>query len=225
MGVRRLQVLEEEVHGEGGFARLRRYRVKHLRDDGQWSEPYLVDSVERPLGVDGVTVLPHDVTPAGEVRVALRRGIRPVAHLGRPGGPLTLLESVAGVLERGEGPGRGLRRRATAELWEEVGITAPPEAITQLGPPVFLSPGLLAERVYFTEVRVALDRAGEGAGDGTPMEQGSRAVVMTLDRALDACAEGGIQDAKTEIGLRRLDQRLHAGRASWIRQGPGEQNG
>ena len=46
------------------------------------------------------------------------------------------------------------------------------------------------------------------AGDGSPFEQGARLEWASLEAALSRCASGDIRDMKTEIGLRRLAERL-----------------
>ena len=63
-----------------------------------------------------------------------------------------------------------------------------------------------------------------GPGDGTPREEGSRPVVLSLDGALGMCRTGEIHDAKTELALLDgawveeaadgLDKEIDAGRAN-----------
>ncbi len=45
-------------------------------------------------------------------------------------------------------------------------------------------------------------------GDGSPLEEGSHLQWRTLAHAVRACEAGEIEDAKTEIGFRRLAARL-----------------
>jgi len=216
MKVTDIEVLGCEVHGDGGFARLRRCEVRNVREDGGRSPCYTLDMVERPGGADAVTVVAYEEDPQGRVRVLLRWGPRPVVALGRAGSPtregvppgVLLLEPVAGILEPGDEGEDGLRRRAAEELHEEAGLAVDPAAVQRLGPPVFLSPGLMAERVYCCAVQADLHRAGQGSGDGSPLEEGSEAHVCDLQQALDLCCSGEIQDAKTELVLRRLAEAL-----------------
>jgi ADP-ribose pyrophosphatase len=214
-----LEVAHCQLWGEGGFSQLRRCRVRNLRADGSHSRTYLLDLVERPGRTDAVAVLPYERRPGMPERVLLRRGLRPALRLGRAGQPtregetpsLMHLETVAGILEPGDLGEEGLRRRAAAELLEEAGIEVSPSEIHALGPPVFLSPGLMAERIYFSCVEVALDRRGEPTGDGSQLEEGGEVVIWELDRALDLCSAGGIQDVKAEVALRRLREHLNQG--------------
>ena len=209
-----IEIAQTEVLGEGGFCRLRRCQARNVLSDGDRSATYALDVVERPAGVDAVAVLPYD--PGPPVRVALRRGMRPALRLGRPDGrtregrqvELTHVELVAGILERGDEGEDGLARRAVAELREEIGLSVAPGAIEALGRPVVLYPGLIAERLYVCRVAASLDHMEQPDGDGSPLEQGGAAVVLELDRALEQCQHGPLEDARTELALRRLAEAL-----------------
>ncbi len=213
-----VEILESTVMGEGGFARLRRCMVRNLREDGSRSDPYLLDILERPVGADAVVVLAHDRLDDGTVRVLLRRGLRPVPRLGRSGEPtregevpdLMQLEAVAGILEADDRGEEGLHARAAEELLEEAGLRVPPTDVVSLGPPVFNSLGIMAERIYFCAVPAPLEELEDPEGDGTPLEEGSAPELYTMEQALALCERGEIQDAKTELALRRLALRLWA---------------
>lgn len=215
MTTRELELIASEAHGAGGFLTLRRCRLRDRDAAGVVSPPYVIDVVERPLGSDAVVVLPFARGPA---RVLLRRGLRPALRLGRPGGqlregalaPLLLLEAVAGVVEREDEGEEGLRRRAAIELHEEAGLSVTPAALLALGPPAFLSPGLMAERLYFFAVEAPLTAqpATPPSGDGSPFERGATLELLALDQALTRCDRGEIEDVKTECALRRLAQWL-----------------
>ena len=60
------------------------------------------------------------------------------------------------------------------------------------------------EKVYFGSVEVPSLRGGEVLGDGTPMEEGSRPVILDLRDAIEQCRKGQIPDMKTEVALLRL---------------------
>jgi ADP-ribose pyrophosphatase len=209
-----VEILRSQVFGDGGFARLRRFEVRNVREDGSRSAAYHLDAVERPAGADAVVVLAYE--GERDARVLLRRGLRPVARWGRSGQPtregtvppLFMLEAVAGVLEPGDVGDAGLRRRAAAELREETGLAVSPEEVKPLGPPVFISLGLMAERLYFCRVEVPLRLTAKAAGDGTLLEEGGAAEVYALGEALELCRTGRIEDAKTEVALRRLAEHL-----------------
>jgi ADP-ribose pyrophosphatase len=69
----------------------------------------------------------------------------------------------------------------------------------------------MAEQIWFCEVEAPLDaRARELAGDGSCLEEGGAALVLPLAEALARCRRGEIADAKTEVALRRLAERLAA---------------
>lgn len=210
-----LELLASEAHGVGGFLTVRRCRLRRWDGAGAAPTPFVLDVVERSLGTDAVVVLPFSRRPT---RVLLRRGLRPALRLGRPQGllregslaPLLLLEAVAGVVEIEDLGADGLRRRAAIELQEEAGLELPEAALVPLGPPAYLSPGLMAERLYFFAVETALTAqpATPPRGDGSPFELGATLELLELDEALARCARGEIEDLKTECALRRLAQWL-----------------
>jgi len=84
------------------------------------------------------------------------------------------------------------------------------EDVVLLGAGSFPSPGAMAEKFWFAAVEVEPDAGGEPEGDGSPMEEGARVRWMGLDEAIGACLAGEIEDAKTELGLRRLREYLAA---------------
>jgi len=213
-----IEVGQCQVLGQGGFSHLRRCQVRNLRQDGSCSDWYTLDLVERPGRADAVAVVAYDAGPP--VRVLLRRGLRPALRLARAGQPtregcvaaIHHLELVAGILERDDIGQQGLHRRAELELWEEAGLRVDRGQIRPLGPSVCLSPGLMSERIYFCAVPARLDlQRAPPVGDGSQLEAGSEAVVLQLEHALDQCSRGEIQDAKTELALRRLEQALGGG--------------
>ena len=88
-------------------------------------------------------------------------------------------------------------------------------AVRRLGGAFFPVPGIVSEKIHVLEVEVARGPGPDllGApheGDGSPLEEGSHLQWRTLEDALRACDAGEIEDAKTEIGFRRLAARLAA---------------
>ena len=59
---------------------------------------------------------------------------------------------------------------------------------------------------------VRIGAEGVPHGDGSPMEEGTRAVVLDLEDAIAACRAGDIPDMKTELALLRLRDKLTADR-------------
>jgi ADP-ribose pyrophosphatase len=214
--IEELVVLSDERHGAGGFLEVRRLRLRNRRGDGTLSDEYICDSIARDYGQDAVVVVVY-ARRGGAIEVLLREGLRPALVFGRdparaplpePPPSLLLAELVAGVIERGDRGEAGLRRRAAAEVEEEAGFVVAPDAIELLGAGMYASPGCLVEKNYFVAVEVDPAAQRPLAGDGSPMEEGARTRWMTLPAALAACASGAIVDAKTELGLRRLSDRL-----------------
>lgn len=212
-----LEILSDEMIGEqGGFLALRRLRLRNVRSDGSRSAPYLCDYLTRAKGIDAVVVAVY-ARVAGQVQVLLRDGLRVPLHLGRsPDEPpvpdarpyLLFREVVAGIIEREDRGELGIRQRAALEVAEEAGFTVEPTAVELLGAGTFPSPGAMPEKFWFTCVEVDPRHAGTPMGDGSPMEEGARLEWLELDAAIAACVAGTIEDAKTEIVLRRLRDRL-----------------
>ncbi len=213
-----LDVVSDEIVGRGGFLAIRRMRMKNIRADGSRSAEYLVDFIVRPKGVDAVVVVVWQRAPDGTIRVLLRDGLRPPLRMGRPREQLVLpdprdylffREVVAGIVEVGDHGDDGLRRRAALEVEEEAGYQVDPARITLLGAGTFPSPGAMTEKFYLAAVQIDDPEAAQPAqGDGSPMEEGSSITWLDLDQAIAACVRGDLEDAKTELSLRRLRDSL-----------------
>jgi 8-oxo-dGTP pyrophosphatase MutT (NUDIX family) len=208
----RLKFVSDKLIGKGGFLSLRRLRVVNVHDDGRTSKPYPCDFVDRPMGIDAVAVVVYAKQPEG-VRVLLRDAIRPAlgyASHGKDGFWST--EVVAGILEKNDRGRIGILRRAAAEAREEAGFHVSPQKVVMLGEPTFMSPGLAAERMWFTAVRVNPSRAQAPEGDGTPMEETRCIRWVALDDAI-----GLVRDAKSEIALRRFAEKFVRARSRDLR--------
>jgi ADP-ribose pyrophosphatase len=200
-----------------GFLRLKRYRAQNRREDGSRSAVYPIDVIDRPT-LDAVAVCLWARGARG-VEVLTRRGLRPAAYFRRgrrtvlPEGEYLFIEEiVAGVLEPGEEGLDALRRRGADEILEEAGFAIAPERLELLGAPFFMLPGIASEKIHLLQGEV---HRGEGplawaapeVGDGSPLEEGADLRWRALDEAIAACERGEIEDAKTEIALRRLAAR------------------
>jgi ADP-ribose pyrophosphatase len=212
-----------------GFLRLKRYTARNRRADGSTSREYPLDIVDRPT-LDAVAVCAY-VRSEARVDVLTRAGLRPAALFRRTQKPalpepsyLLLEEIVAGVLEPGEEGVAALQKRAAEELHEVADILIEPSRFERLGGPVFMLPGIASEKIHFFCCEVprlamvpdASKPAGiesAGGGDGSPLEEGAVLRWRELNEAITACERGEIEDAKTEIGLRRLAAHLKARQA------------
>lgn len=204
-----------------GFLRLRRLTLANVFSDGTRSAEYPCDMVSRRQQ-DAVAVVVWSRGRRGEVSVLLRENLRPPIWLRRTKTFVQperrrfdlVPEIVAGLLEPGDrGPG-GLARRAAAEVLEEAGLRVRPADTRALGGPLFPSPGITDEKVFFRHVEADLGARGRPTGDGSVLEEAGRVIVLPLVEALARCRDGRIPDMKTEVGLTRLEALLAAGRRS-----------
>jgi ADP-ribose pyrophosphatase len=193
------------------FLSLHRLELVNVYPDGAVSRTYPYDAVLRRY-LDAVALLL--TTGAGAAtRVCLRSCIRPplvlrssaVVPFEEPARPPCLWELPAGLIEGGDVGAEGIRARAAAEAFEEVGARIPQERFAILAGAPFVSPGVIPERIFFARAEVERpEDASPPAGDGSPVEERAEIVWVMLDEALAMCDRGEIEDMKTELGLRRL---------------------
>jgi ADP-ribose pyrophosphatase len=195
-----------------GFLKLRRLHLRNQYPDGTQSEPYPYDIVDR-AALDAVVMVLHRSSASGP-EVCIRSSLRPPLGV-RTGDEAdyvsVLWEVPAGLIEPEEAAGvsvdgvlPGVRSCAARETLEETGYVVPEERFAPLGRMTYLSPGVLAERLHY--VSASLDGCTVGAPtlDGSPVEEGSALLFVSLDEAIAAIDRGDIQDAKTEVALRRF---------------------
>jgi ADP-ribose pyrophosphatase len=209
----RIEVVSDRrpPEGERGFMHVRRLQLIAVFEGGERSEPFAYDAADRTR-LDAVVVVPHFRGPDGERRVILRSALRPPVALRPPEAcPFpepewlgNLWEVPAGLVEEDERTPEGLRRCAARELLEETGFAADPEAVQPLGPATFPTAGVIGERHFFFHVEVDPARRGHAPEDGSVLERGARVIDVPLSDALAMCRQGLLEDAKSEIGLRRL---------------------
>lgn len=198
---------------DAGFVRVRRLVLRNRYGAGtEPSRDYAYDCVER-AATDAVGIVLYARTPD---RVCLRSAIRPPVSL-RPSYALpiaptsadpTLYEIPAGLVEADEHGEEGLRACAARETMEEVGLSIAPDAFFRLGPGVYLSPGLTAEKLYFLAAEADPESASAPTLDGSPVEEAAIVRWLTLPEALEACRSAALEDAKTEVAIRRLAEHL-----------------
>jgi len=193
------------------YLSMRRLELTATFPDGTSSEPFFYDLVERKL-LDAVVVVAHFRDEAGARRVLLRSALRPpVVFRPREAWPIPeretlggLWEVPAGLVEPSERSVEGLRSCAIRELYEEVGATVERDAMLPLGPATFPCPGVIGERHFFFHAQIDPAALVPPVEDGTVLERQAEVVAVTLEDALALVRSGDIEDAKTEIALRRF---------------------
>jgi ADP-ribose pyrophosphatase len=211
-----LELLEDLSPGGGGFLRLVRRRLVVRYPDGTQSAPFVYDEADR-RAIDAVVIAAY-FRDQGRPWVYLRSAMRPPVRFRDPRrSPVpesqtgALWELPAGLIEPEEQSSAGVLRAAQRELEEELGFTSALEHFSALGPATFPCPGVIAERHFFVAVEVVPAARREPSLDGSALERFGRVLALPLERALALCHSGGIEDAKTELGLRRLEDALKAG--------------
>jgi len=212
-----LELLEDlSPPDQTGFLRLLRRRYRAVYPDGTVSAPFLFDAVDR-TALDAVVIVAHFLGADGAPRVYLRSAFRPTLTLrDRARSPLPeeacdghLWELPAGMVERAEQSPAGVARAAQRELLEELGFDVDVSALSPLGPSTFPAPGFVAERHFYFEVRVDPSARREPELDGSPLEHFGAVIELSLRDALELCRQGAIEDAKTELALRRLAEKSY----------------
>ena len=196
---------------ERGFIYVRKLEMVAHFADGTVSEPFLYFCADRAR-MDAVVVVPHYTDQHAVRHVVLRSALRPPPYA-RPMAirPFPEVESLgelwevpAGLVEPDEQTPEGLVACARRELLEETGFDVPAFDIAPLGPPSFPAPGMIGERHFFFHARVDPQKRIPPPEDGSVLERKASIEAVPLERALEACRSGEIEDAKTELALRRL---------------------
>ncbi len=207
-----LQLLQDQSPtAEAGFLRLVRRQLVAVDSQGGVSAPFVYDEVDRKA-LDAVVIAAHYLDAAGRRRVFLRSAARPPVLLREPSRNARadyarvngLWELPAGLVEPDELSEEGIVRCARRELLEELGFDVSPREVFPLGPSTFPCPGVIGERHYYFHVVVKPKQRQKPTLDGSAIERLGAICEVTLEDALRWCQEGCLEDAKTELGLRRL---------------------
>ncbi len=203
--------LVEDVSPEcpPGFLRLVRRRLRLGFPDGTASQEFVYDEVDR-RGIDAVVIAAHFERQHTRW-VYLRSAVRPPMFFRDPGrSPLARAETgafwelPAGLIEAGEQTEGGVFEAARRELLEELGFEVATTDFRELGHSTVPCPGVIAERHFFVSVEVDPDTRGQPSLDGSALERFGRVISLPVDRAIELCRAGRIENAATELGLRRL---------------------
>lgn len=182
-----IEIDDRTILGKG-WGTLERFRLRHRRYDGSWSE-----TIERDLYTIGevAAVLIYD--PKLDA-VLLTEQFRTCGL--RYGEATWLVEIIAGMIDGHASPEATARREAIEEAATEISGLVP---ITT----TYSSPGGYGERIYVFAATADLSRAGGVHGLDHEHED-IRTFVVPLDEALAACDDGRIVDSKTLIALNWL---------------------
>lgn len=182
-----------------GFYRLDRLQLRHRLFSGAMGR-----QLERELFVrhDAVCVLPYDPRRDEVVLIEQFR----VGAVGKVANPW-LIELVAGLIDKDEQPEEVARREAIEEAGLEVGELWP---VTTYFP----SPGGSTERVHLYVGRCDSSNAGGVFGLDEEGED-IRVHVWSLQRALQAVRDGGIDNAASIIALQWLALNGDEIRGAW----------
>ena len=182
-----------------GFYRLDRLQLRHRLFSGAMGR-----QLERELFVrhDAVCVLPYDPRRDEVVLIEQFR----VGAVGKVANPW-LIELVAGLIDKDEQPEEVARREAIEEAGLEVGELWP---VTTYFP----SPGGSTERVHLYVGRCDSSNAGGVFGLDEEGED-IRVHVWSLQQALQAVRDGGIDNAASIIALQWLALNRAEIRGAW----------
>ncbi|QQR90879.1 MAG: NUDIX domain-containing protein [Myxococcales bacterium] len=192
---------------------MKRLHLQNHYADGTLSEPYTYDSVVRE-NLDAVAIVLHSKNRQGQPTLCLRSSLRPPlltrknARLCYPqdsDAHTSLWEIPAGLIEADERGLDGLRHCAARECLEEVGLRLAAEDFELLGNSSYLSPGVIAEKVFWLHAFVEGCPIGNPEGDGSPVEQHAQICWVTFAEAKKALAQGVLCDVKSEIALHRIE--------------------
>lgn len=212
-----IDVLEDrsaQTPSNKGFIRVQRLTLRTTYDDGTRSEPFSYDVADRDA-LDAVLMVLHSPRPGvpHDPDVCLRTALRPPVALraNRPipvpvkdprVGPM-VWEMPAGLIEKGETGFDAVLATASRETKEEVGLDVSPAEFEALGVPVYLTPGLIGEKIHV--LRAEVDRNAPVAITATEVvEKASHVEWCPLTEAMRRAARGEIEDCKTELALFRL---------------------
>jgi 8-oxo-dGTP pyrophosphatase MutT (NUDIX family) len=185
------------------FLRLRHIKMKLEYPNGEFSEEFVYDIVERDK-LDAVVIVAYEMlwdeksTKENIPYIWLRSCVRPAigARFEFPNNKGSGWELPAGLIDKGELP----EETAIRELREEVGFEV--DSVTELGRPVWGSVGIASERLHFFNVDVTNKKRYDPSEDGSPPERYGECILIPWYKALQ------VGDMKTDLGVLRLKDRV-----------------
>ena len=193
-----LDILEKQTVFQGYF-RIDRYRLRHRKFDGGWSEVISREIFERG---HAVSVLLYD--PGRDEVVLIEQFRIGAVAAGRPG---WLIEVVAGIIDEGETPEAVARRESLEEAGCVVGD------MIRIGD-YLVSPGGSSESNILFCGRVDAGAAGGIHGLAHEHED-IRVKVLPSDQAIAHADSGVISNAATLIALNWLARNRDLLRRRW----------
>ncbi|GEM_PF-1522257 len=210
--IKSLKVLQHRIcrEFENPFFVHHKYTLCNIYTDNTVSREYNIEFFDRK-GYDCVAVIPYYVEDSN-VYVGILKAFRPTIYFRKDYDlPLKdkriytyVYESVAGSLEKSDKGKDGVLNRVVEELKEEAGFIVEKEEIFSLGGSFFPSHGQSTEKIYLFAVDVSDARKVEAKGDGSVNEELNTLCFFELNKLLDMCFQGIVEDPKIEIGVGRL---------------------
>jgi len=190
------EIIRREVLYQGIF-RLARYHVRHRTFNGEWSQPFTREVLERQ---PAAAILPYDPVLDQVVLIEQFRA----GALANPSSPW-LIEIVAGVLDADEKPDNVAKREAV----EEAGCK-----ILDIYPvcEYFVSPGGSNEYLHLYCGRIDASEAG-GVHGLSEENEDIRAFTVSAEEAFILLQEGKINTPPAIISLQWLQLNQE-----WLRQ-------
>lgn len=207
-----IEVVSSEVKYKGwNELWLTKNKIHYDNDDKSVSEEFELDMVFKKYP-DAVVIIAYSLNP--EPYVYLTSCYRPIQSCANyPGfreehhiGNTWELPAGGVEIEECEGLVSGYKSAAARELKEETGLIINPDELSFLGKRTF--PGIGSERLFFFDIEIKNENKIPVVGDGHPLERNNQVFKISLKDALHYIDLGYLTDAKTEIGLYRLNNKL-----------------
>lgn len=193
--------LNRPIPDDNEFLKIHRQYYEADYPNGTRSLAFLHDIVLKKH-IDAVVMICHTIISRTRC-IYLRSAVRP-AIANRFPNESNLWELPAGLIENNEDP----VQTAIRETKEEVGFEVSPESVKQLGEFIFPTVGICSERITFFEVEVDYEKRAEPTLDGSPLEKYGIVECISLSSAMSLVRQSFFKDSKTELGIRRFNDKF-----------------